>query len=808
MREIIGKRVIICDGAMGTMLQKYGLKAGELPELLNFTNPKTIERIHREYLEAGSDFVSTNTFGASELKLSGSGYSSAEVVRQAVTIARQATDAFEKEHGQKKYVALDLGSNGKLMEPVGDLTFEAAYELFKIQILAGVSAGADFIFFETFTDVFELKAAVIAAKENSDLPIFCSVTFQQDGRTLMGTDPLTMVIMLSDLGIDALGVNCSLGPEQMLGTVRQILKYARLPVLVQPNAGLPCMKNGETVYDISEEDFVDTMGIMISEGVSIVGGCCGTTPAYIAKLAKKVAEVNAELEKTGKMPVPKRYLNGDPYTAVCSATKTVLLDDRIRIIGERINPTGKKLLKEALKAGDLSYIEQEAIRQVRAGAEILDINVGLPEIDEKRMMLATIRRVAAVVDAPLQIDSADPEVLSAAVRTYNGRPIINSVSGKESVMHQIFPIVKKYGTCVIALTLDENGLPKNKEERVAIAEKIIKTAENYGIGRERIIVDCLTLTVSAEQHAAKATLEAITEVKAKFGVKTTLGASNISFGLPERKLLNRTFLAMALQAGLDAPITDPLEADYVDTIRAFEVLNSKDRDSRDYVSVYGGQQSKPYFTLPDLQDFSLETIILEGYEDQAAAATQKLLQTRLPLEIVERIIIPSLEIVGQRYEKGEFYLPQLIKSADTVKSIFEVLKNEMKQTGGSINYGKIVVATVKGDIHDIGKNIAKVMLENYGYEVIDLGKDVAIEKVVRTVREENIGFVGLSALMTTTVVNMEATIKALKAEGLACKILVGGAVLTPAYAEKIGADYFGKDAMATVKAANEVFHRG
>ena len=807
MREMIGKRIIICDGAMGTMLQKYGLKTGELPEILNFTNPETIERIHREYLEAGSDFVSTNTFGASDLKLEGSGYSAREAVSQAVGIARKATDAFEKDWGQKKYVALDLGPIGKLMEPVGELTFEGAYELFKTQILAGAEAGADFIFFETFTDVYELKAAVIAAKENSTLPIFCSVTFQENGRTLMGTDPLTMVTMLQDLGIDALGVNCSLGPAQMIKTVREVLKYCRLPVLVQPNAGLPSLVNGETVYDIGPSSFADTMALMLSEGVSIVGGCCGTTPAYITKLAEKVAEINIGIQRTGIMPGPSRYLDGAPYTAVCSATKTVLLEDRIRIIGERINPTGKKLLKEALKAGDLSYIEQEALRQVRAGADILDINVGLPGIDEKQMMLAVIRRVSSVVDAPLQIDSADPEVLSAAVRAYNGRPIINSVNGKESVMHQIFPIVQKYGACVIALTLDDNGLPKNKEERVAIAKRIIETAETYGIGRERIIVDCLTLTVSAEQGAAKDTLAAITEVKAKFGVKTTLGASNISFGLPARKLLNRTFLAMALQAGLDAPITDPLEPDYVDTIRAFEVLSHRDIEARDYIGAYGGQEMKAREKLPAEGNLSLETIIMEGYQEQAAAAAEKLLQTYPPLEIVEGIIIPSLEIVGQRYEKGELYLPQLIKSADTVKSIFRVLNKEMRLTGGSINYGKIVIATVKGDIHDIGKNIAKVMLENYGYEVIDLGKDVAIEKVVRAVREYNVRFVGLSALMTTTVLNMEATIKALKAEGLTCKILVGGAVLTEDYAKKIGADYFGKDAMATVKAANEVFRQ-
>ncbi len=479
-------------------------------------------------------------------------------------------------------------------------------------------------------------------------------------------------------------------------------------------------------------------------------------------------------------------------------------DDRIRILGERIKPTGKKLLKEALKTKDFPYIENEAVNQVKAGAAILDINVGLPDIDEREMMLEAVRRVSAVVDVPLQIDSADPAVLEAAVRRYNGKPIINSVNGKQSVMDAVFPIVKKYGTCVIALTLDEKGLPENAQERLAIAGKIINEARKYGIGPERILVDCLTLTVSAQQSAGRDTLKAIRNVKELFGVKTTLGASNVSFGLPERKILNRTFLAMALEAGLDAPITDPLVSEYTDTIHAFETLAGKDVDSVDYIARYGGQTAPANQTAP-AAGTSLAEIILEGYIDRAAAATEELLAAYKPLEIVEKIIIPTLEKVGADYESGARFLPQLVKSADTVKAAFEVLKSKMADAGETMSYGKIIMATVKGDIHDIGKNIVKVILENYGYEVLDLGKDTDIELVVKTAKQEGVRLVGLSALMTTTVVSMEATIKALREAGLDCKIAVGGAVLTPEYAKKINADYYCKDAMEAVRVANSIF---
>lgn len=798
------------------MLQKYGLKAGELPELLSFTQPEIIKEIYGKYFQAGSDFVSANTFGCNRFKLKNSGYTVSQVVTQAVKLAKEAAkEAMAQVSAPDtggtafgKFAALDLGPIGKLMEPAGELSFDEAYDIYKELIVAGAEAGADFILFETFTDIYEMKAAVLAAKENCDLPVFCSVTFQEDGRMLMGTDPITAVNILQDLGVDALGVNCSLGPKEMIGIVREFLAYSKLPVIVQPNAGLPAVINGETVFRVNIKEYVEAMQELLRAGAAIVGGCCGTNPDYIAALADSIKS----RDYPALSPDAVKERNAKAMTAVSSSIKTVVIDDRIRIIGERINPTGKKLLKEALKAKDFSYIENEAISQVKAGAEILDVNVGLPEINENEMMLEVIKRVSAVVTVPLQIDSASPEVIEAAVRYYNGKPIINSVNGKKENMEAVLPIVKKYGACVIALTLDEKGLPKNTEERLAIAERIIKTAETYGIGRERILVDCLTLTVSAQQNAGRDTLEAIRRVKKQFGVRTVLGASNVSFGLPERKLLNRTFLAMALEAGLDAPITDPLVPEYIDTIHAFEALGCKDIESKDYIRIYGGRTETASRKTPEKSKSqaeaggtSLEEIITEGYEDRAAKATEELLKTMKPLEIVEQKIIPALEIVGKDYESGISFLPQLIKSADTVKAAFVVLKDAMKASGGMISYGKVILATVQGDIHDIGKNIVKVLLENYGYEVVDLGKDVPIETVVEAAKSLNIKMVGLSALMTTTVANMEKTIKALKDAGLDCVIAVGGAVLTAEYAEKIGADFYCKDAMDTVRAANRIF---
>jgi len=792
--DLLGKKIIICDGAMGTMMQKYGLKAGELPELLSFTQPEIIKEIYREYYQAGSDFVSANTFGCNRFKLEKSGYTVEQVVIQAVKIAKEAATEFSS----GKFVALDLGPIGKLMEPSGELTFDAAYDIYKEMIVAGAEAGADFVLFETFIDIYEMKAAVLAAKENCDLPVFCSVTLEKNGRMLMGSDPHTAVNILQDLGIDALGVNCSLGPNDMIAIAKEFLAYSKLPVLVQPNAGLPTLTDGEAIYNVDISEYVEAMQEMLRAGVAIAGGCCGTTPDYIAALTDSIKSK----DYPALSPDADQLRKAKAMTAVSSSTKTVVFDGRIRIIGERINPTGKKLLKEALKSRNFSYIRKEATGQIRAGADILDVNVGLPDIDELEMMIEVMKKLSHL-NVPLQVDSANPEVIEAAARYYNGKPIINSVNGKKESMNAVFPIVKKYGTCVIALTLDERGLPKTAEERLEIAGRIIREAETYGIGRERILVDCLTLTVSAQQSSGRDTLEAIRQIKKQYGVKTVLGVSNVSFGLPERMQLNRTFLAMALEAGLDAPITDPLVPEYMSTIHSFEALAYKDIDSKDYIRIYGGQTERD--AVKETPDITLEKIIIEGYDNRVANATEALLKTMKPLEIIEQKIIPALEVVGREYESGACFLPQLIKSADTVKGAFVVLKEAMKASGGMVSYGKVILATVQGDIHDIGKNIVKVLLENYGYEVVDLGKDVPIETVVESAKSQNIKMVGLSALMTTTVDNMEKTIKALKDAGLDCVTAVGGAVLTADYAEKIGADFYCKDAMDTVRVANRIF---
>jgi 5-methyltetrahydrofolate--homocysteine methyltransferase len=930
IRQLLKDRILVFDGAMGTMLQKQGLPTGKIPEILNFTHPEIIEDIYRRYLSAGSDIICTNTFGANRFKTKDSGFTVDEIITQSVKLARGAADGFmgdcrnhcaqstanqdadqDRSRCDKKYVALSLGPIGKLMEPAGDLSFEEACDVYRQQLEPGIRAGADLILIETQSDLYELKAAIVTARELTDLPLFCTVTFEENGRMLMGADPLTVVTTLQDLGIDALGVNCSLGPEQMVPIVRELLKYSKLPVIVQPNAGLPKMVDGQTVYDVGPKKYADAMEQMIREGVTVVGGCCGTTPEYIRELAERIKSIGDEcdeysglehssyysdlehsfdysgLEHSPNQETDRKKAIGDvskiseatektgdaskiteatektgdtsrkiaslddaarkaarvaaaarkpvTYTAASSATKTIILDDRIRVIGERINPTGKKALREALKAGDYTYVENEAIQQVKAGAEILDINVGVPGIDEKAVMCEVVRRVSAVTDAPLQIDSSNPEVIEAAVRRYNGRPIINSVNGKQEVMDAIFPIVKKYGASVIALTLDEKGLPEDAEERVAIAERIINEAEKYGIGRERIIVDCLTLTVSAQQQAGRDTLEAIRRVKERFGVKTTLGVGNVSFGLPQRALLNRTFLAMALEAGLDVPITDPLVDEYMDTIRAFETLACKDLDSRDYIACYGGAVGKSggaddkikgtgdQFNRVDgkfneamdkrggeggkTARAALTEVIVNGFVDRAAQATRELLKYYEPLDIVETVIIPALEKVGREYETGEKFLPQLVQSADAVKHAFQVLKEQMYAGGETISYGRILLATVKGDVHDIGKNIVKVLLENYGYEVLDLGKDTDIQLIVDTVKREKIQLVGLSALMTTTVVNMESTIRALREAGLPCKVAVGGAVLTEDYAASIGADFYCKDAMDGVRVANRIFRK-
>ncbi|MDW8802091.1 homocysteine S-methyltransferase family protein [Clostridium sp. A1-XYC3] len=787
-------RFMFFDGAMGTMLQREGLKVGELPESLNITNPDIIRKIHRQYIEAGSDVVITNTFGANELKYSNSQFLIEEVITAGVKVAREAA--------ADKLVALDIGPIGQIMEPTGSLSFEGAYELFKKQVIIGEKAGADLILIETMSDLYETKAAILAAKENSSLPVFCTMTFQENGRTLMGTDPKTMVFVLEGLGVDALGVNCSLGPKELMSIVEEILKYSSIPVMVQPNAGLPRYDGEKTIYDIAPEQFAEYIKTMAEKGVRIFGGCCGTNPDYIKAAVKSLQ---------GLKPADTKPKN---YTSVCSATETVILDGSVKIIGERINPTGKARYKEELKEKSVKYIQAEAVKQKEEGADILGLNVGLPEIDEKEMMTKAVKAIQKVVQLPVTIDSPTPEVLEAGARVYNGKPIINSVNGKESTMEKVFPIVKKYGGAVIALTIDEKGIPATAEERVKIAEKILKRAKDYGIDKKDIIIDCLALTASAQQKDVLETVRAIKLVKEKLGVKTVLGVSNISYGLPNRKLLNRTFLSMALYAGLDLPITNTGDEEIKATINAFEVLSNIDKESKNYISKYGkagtkvnqlNKEESNFEVKNNNLDKDLKEIIIAGIEEDSVQCTKELLKVKEPIEIVNSYIIPALDFVGEEYESGEIFLPQLIQSAETVKRSFEVIKKSILTSGTSnIEKGKIVVATVKGDIHDIGKNIVKVLLENYGFEVIDLGKDVPIEEVVRVVKENNIKLVGLSALMTTTVANMKKTIEALKESGDDCKVMVGGAVLNKEYAEMIGADFYARDARESVKIAEEV----
>lgn len=778
---------LIFDGGMGTMLQAYGLKGGELPEVYNADKPDIILKIHKDYIAAGSDIITTNTFGANRYKLKGSGLNAGDVVRSAVRLAREAAG--------EKLVALDIGPVGQLMEPYGTLSFQDAYDAFKEQVIAGAAAGADLILIETMSDIYEAKAAILAAKENSDLPVICTMTFQADGRTLTGSDPMTMVNIISHLGVAALGVNCSLGPKDMKPLLSQILRYSPVPVIVQPNAGLPVLVDGRTCYDVSPESFGQFMAEMAGMGALILGGCCGTTPMHIKAVKNAVS---------GLKPIKPKV---EKPTAVSSATTTVVLGEGPRVIGERINPTGKKKLKEALINSDMDYLLREAVAQRDAGAHILDVNVGLPEIDEKAMMVKAVKELQSLVNLPLQLDSVRPEVIEAAARICSGRPIINSVNGEEKVMSAIFPIAKKYGCLLVALTLDENGIPQRAEDRLAIAEKIVKKAGEYGIDREDIIVDCLVLTASAQQKEAGETIRAVALIKEKLGLKTTLGVSNVSFGLPDRELLNRTFLAMALTSGLDAPILNPMSEAMMSTIRAYNVLSNIDKEAIQYIESCSGSCEKP--AVKEMEGSrDLKKLVVDGLKDEVVPVVRQLLLENGGMRIMDDYLIPALDTVGQKYEAGEIFLPQLIQSAEAVKRAFETIKADMPKGGegtSGVSRGKIVIATVKGDIHDIGKNIVKILLENYGFEVFDLGKDVPAESIVCKVKEENAPLVGLSALMTTTVKSMEDTIKALREHCPGSRVMVGGAVLNEDYAKMIAADFYARDAREAVKLARRFF---
>lgn len=777
-KELIKQGTVLLDGAMGTMLQNAGLEAGAAPELLNIDKPELIEDIHRKYVEAGSQIVYANTFGANRYKLKNN--SVKEIISAGISIAKKAC-------GKKALVALDIGPIGQLLEPSGTMTFEEAYDIFKEQIIAGKSA--DVIVFETMTDLYELKAAVLAAKENSRQPIVCTMTFEENRRTFTGCCVSSMALLLNGLGVDAVGINCSLGPSQLIPICKELLEWTDMPVVLKPNAGLPDPVTGK--YDVSPEEFAEQMKYAASCGVKIFGGCCGTTPEYISALKKALDGTEVRRRKAL------------PRSAVCTPSRTVVID-RPRIIGERINPTGKKLFKEALRNNDTGYILNQAIEQIRAGADILDVNVGLPEIDEKAMMIKAVKEIQSVTDAPLQIDSTIPEVLEAALRIYNGKPIVNSVNGEESSLETVLPLVKKYGAAVVGLTLDKNGIPPKAEQRFAIAEKILKRAMYYGIPNEDVFIDCLTLTASAEQEAVMETLRALGRVKKELGLKTVLGVSNISFGLPNRPLINQNFLTMALTYGLDLPIINPNVDAMTGAVRAYKLLANIDKNSFDFIAAYNSAAVQKTEN-KDENNISLEYAVENGLKDESAKATAELLKTADPMEIINGALIPALDKAGEQFEKGTIFLPQLILTAGAAQAAFGVIREKMiSENSSPVSKGKIVLATVKGDIHDIGKNIVKVLLENYGYTVIDLGKDVPCEEVVRAALEHRVKLVGLSALMTTTLKSMEETIRLLRESGSECKVVVGGAVLTPEYAEKIGADFYAKDAKETCDIAKRI----
>lgn len=782
--NIFDKEFIVLDGAMGTMLQSKGLELGGIPEVLNITQPDMVTQIHAEYIEAGSNIVYTNTFGANRYKMKDSGYSVEELIAAAVRNAKAACE------GTGALVALDIGPIGQLLEPTGSLSFDDAYDMFRQQIEAGKEA--DVIVFETMTDLLEIKAGVLAAKEHSKLPILCTMTFEQNMRTFTGCSVSAMALTLEGLGVDAIGVNCSLGPKELYPVVEEMSKWTNLPLIVKANAGLPDPVTN--TYDISPEEFASYMEKMLGFGVKYIGGCCGTSPEYIRALID-MASNNTYAQRNISIP-----------NAVCSATDTVVIDGP-RIIGERINPTGKKKFKEALKNDDMDYILNQAVEQVNGGAEILDVNVGLPGIDEKEMMIKAVKGVQSIVEAPLQIDSTIPEVLEAALRVYCGKPIVNSVNGEEQSLNNVLPLVKKYGAAVVGLTLDEGGIPKKAEERVAIAQKILNRALELGIPKENVFVDCLTLTASAEQDGVVETLKAVNTVKNELGLKTVLGVSNISFGLPNRELVNHTFLTLALENGLDLPIMNPNVASMTGSVRAYRLLKGIDKNSMEFIEAYnnmtGNAQTAPAQTGTN---HDLNYALANGLKNEGAAITKQLLEKMDSMEIVNNILIPALDEAGDKFEKGKIFLPQLILSAEVAQAAFAVIKDDISKKGTeSVEKGKVVLATVKGDIHDIGKNIVKVLLENYGYKVIDLGRDVDYQKVVDAAIKYDAKLVGLSALMTTTLVSMEKTIALLRENNVDCKIVVGGAVLTKSYAMQIGADYYAKDAKETVDIAKLVY---
>ena len=775
--------IILLDGGMGTMLQAAGLPIGQLPELWNVTRPEAVTAIHRRYVEAGSHVLYTNTFGANRCKAAGCGRSVRELVEGGVRCARAAAE------GRDVKVALDIGPTGRLLEPLGDLGFEEACEIFREIVVSGAEAGADLIVVETMSDLNEMRAAVLAAKENSNLPVWATMTFEATGRSFLGVTVGAMALTLTGLGVDALGFNCSLGPKELLGLVRELREWTALPLILKPNAGLPDPATGE--YHITPEEFAAELSQAPALGVSILGGCCGTTPEFIRAAA-------AALRDLRPAPRPKKTRCG-----VCSAT-TVAETNAVRVIGERINPTGKKRFQQALREGDIDYIVLRGVEQQDAGADILDVNVGLPGLDEPEMMRRTVRALQAAVDLPLQIDSSDPRAIEAGLRACCGKAVVNSVNGKAEVLETVLPLCKKYGAAVVGLCMDENGIPQDWRGRVAIARRILDAALAHGVAKEDVFIDCLTLTVSAQQEQAVETLRAVRAVKEELGLHTVLGVSNISFGLPARETITRSFLTQAMYAGLDLPIVNPNQSAMMDAVAAFRVLSGQDRDSEDYIRRFAAAPAEAA-PVQNGGEISLGEAIMRGLPREAAALTAKALEEMDELETVERLLIPALDRVGERYERGEIFLPQLMKAASAACAGFDLIRTRIAKRGGSaVSKGKIVLATVRGDIHDIGKNIVRVVLENYGYTVVDLGRDVPPQTVVEAAIREDAKLVGLSALMTTTVKSMAETIEALRESGHDCRIMVGGAVLTEEYAAQIGADYYAKDAKQSADIARKV----
>ena len=777
--------LIFLDGAMGTVLQQRGLPAGGQPELLNLTRPELLEEIHREYIAAGSRIIYANTFGANARKLAPTGHGVEEVVTQAVRIARKAAE------GTDALVAVDMGPLGELLEPMGSLSFEEAYNLFREVAEAGARAGADLAVIETMTDLYEARAALLAVKENTDLPVFVTLSFETGGRTFTGCTIPSMARTLEGLGADAIGLNCSLGPDLLLPLVKELCESTRLPVIAKPNAGLPDPVDGH--YHMDPESFAQALLPCWEAGVTIFGGCCGTTPDYIRRVRQALA---------GKSPVRRAYR---PVSFLCTPTVPLPIDG-VRTIGERINPTGKKRFQQALLEGDLDYILDVGIQEVDAGADILDVNVGYPGVDEVDMLPRVVKKLQSALDVPLQLDSSNPAALEAGLRVYNGKAAVNSVNGDPAVQEQILPIVKKYGAAVVGLALDEGGIPHTARERVDIARRILDAALAHGIPREDVWIDCLTLTVSAQQGQARETLAALRAVREELGLQTVLGVSNISFGLPNRALVTETFLVQALEAGLTLPILNPNQKAMMDAVAAFRVLSGEDEGCRAYVARFAGESAPAAPAVPAADGgLTLEEAVIRGLRADAARLARAALETEEPLSLVSGRLIPALDAVGSGYEGGTLFLPQLLSAAQAAQAVFEVLKDALARTGGSMAAkGALAVATVRGDIHDIGKNIVKTVLENYGYQVVDLGRDVPAQAVCDAVAEKHIPLVGLSALMTTTLPAMEETIRMLKALPEPPAVFVGGAVVTPEHAARMGADYYAKDARQSVAVAREV----